>query len=132
MIRRPPRSTRTDTLFPYTTLFRSAGSSRDLLPSRRRGTRHGHLAAQLVEHLVGVADAARPRVLKAALYRPVQYPASHLVAYIVLRLHVDEVLDDRDNSLGRIGEHRELDPLQRTVGLIPSLTHEEMLVRTRA
>src|SRR3546814_5985039 len=27
MIRRPPRSTRTDTLFPYTTLFRSAGCS---------------------------------------------------------------------------------------------------------
>src|SRR3546814_19531753 len=26
MIRRPPRSTRTDTLFPYTTLFRSAHS----------------------------------------------------------------------------------------------------------
>src|SRR3546814_12717791 len=25
MIRRPPRSTHTDTLFPYTTLFRSAG-----------------------------------------------------------------------------------------------------------
>src|SRR3546814_8583118 len=29
MIRRPPRSTRTDTLFPYTTLFRSG---RDRLP----------------------------------------------------------------------------------------------------
>src|SRR3546814_4372622 len=28
MIRRPPRSTRTDTLFPYTTLFRSADSRR--------------------------------------------------------------------------------------------------------
>src|SRR3546814_3215065 len=27
MIRRPPRSTRTDTLFPYTTLFRSGASS---------------------------------------------------------------------------------------------------------
>src|SRR3546814_18611595 len=26
MIRRPPRSTRTDTLFPYTTLFRSVGA----------------------------------------------------------------------------------------------------------
>src|SRR3546814_15293769 len=26
MIRRPPRSTRTDTLFPYTTLFRSVGT----------------------------------------------------------------------------------------------------------
>src|SRR3546814_6805694 len=41
MLRRPPRSTRTDTLFPYTTLFRS----RDLVgahdvpggPRRRRG-----------------------------------------------------------------------------------------------
>src|SRR3546814_9735709 len=27
MIRRPPRSTRTDTLFPYTTLFRSGAAS---------------------------------------------------------------------------------------------------------
>src|SRR3546814_4360831 len=27
MIRRPPRSTRTDTLFPYTTLFRSLGQA---------------------------------------------------------------------------------------------------------
>src|SRR3546814_11930552 len=27
MIRRPPRSTRTDTLFPYTTLFRSPGKA---------------------------------------------------------------------------------------------------------
>src|SRR3546814_13574356 len=32
MIRRPPRSTRTDTLFPYTTLFRS------LVPSLVKGT----------------------------------------------------------------------------------------------
>src|SRR3546814_5068113 len=29
MIRRPPRSTRTDTLFPYTTLFRSVAVARD-------------------------------------------------------------------------------------------------------
>src|SRR3546814_16759547 len=29
MIRRPPRSTRTDTLFPYTTLFRSPAAGRD-------------------------------------------------------------------------------------------------------
>src|SRR3546814_15545173 len=34
MIRRPPRSTRTDTLFPYTTLFRS------LLEAPLRRTRH--------------------------------------------------------------------------------------------
>src|SRR3546814_5444792 len=30
MIRRPPRSTRTDTLFPYTTLFRSVGGGFEL------------------------------------------------------------------------------------------------------
>src|SRR3546814_4937553 len=53
MIRRPPRSTRTDTLFPYTTLFRSGGrhhlhvgseaSQRDA-PCRPdpRGARHPH------------------------------------------------------------------------------------------
>src|SRR3546814_4428831 len=32
MIRLPPRSTRTDTLFPYTTLFRSQPLARALLP----------------------------------------------------------------------------------------------------
>src|SRR3546814_5679524 len=39
MIRRPPRSTRTDTLFPYTTLFRSLGRpcrARDQWKARRR------------------------------------------------------------------------------------------------
>src|SRR3546814_16612203 len=45
MIRRPPRSTRTDTLFPYTTLFRSNGvlgfvGARD--SSRRAPCRHHH------------------------------------------------------------------------------------------
>src|SRR3546814_8212895 len=34
MIRRPPRSTRTDTLFPYTTLFRSARPNRASLAPR--------------------------------------------------------------------------------------------------
>src|SRR3546814_5424711 len=36
MRRRPPRSTRTDTLFPYTTLFRSRGGAAHpfLLPAR--------------------------------------------------------------------------------------------------
>src|SRR3546814_3750786 len=34
MIRRPPRSTRTDTLFPYTTLFRSGASAMARASSR--------------------------------------------------------------------------------------------------
>src|SRR3546814_13374936 len=43
MIRRPPRSTRTDTLFPYTTLFRScaAGPIRSIVERRRRHRRAG-------------------------------------------------------------------------------------------
>src|SRR3546814_17759120 len=39
MIRRPPRSTRTDTLFPYTTLFRSGRAG---LQSRGRCARDAH------------------------------------------------------------------------------------------
>src|SRR3546814_5522067 len=44
MIRRPPRSTRTDTLFPYTTLFRSkrAGLSRPAAPGRLADARRHH------------------------------------------------------------------------------------------
>src|SRR3546814_7611755 len=49
MIRRPPRSTRTDTLFPYTTLFRSPGldqASDHLLPGGRlRNNRRGSRCA---------------------------------------------------------------------------------------
>src|SRR3546814_6213450 len=40
MIRRPPRSTRTDTLFPYTTLFRSPRNAHDFhLRPRQFGSR---------------------------------------------------------------------------------------------
>src|SRR3546814_5041968 len=43
MIRRPPRSTRTDTLFPYTTLFRScACRSAGAQPRRRIPVRRDH------------------------------------------------------------------------------------------
>src|SRR3546814_13017023 len=60
MIRRPPRSTRTDTLFPYTTLFRSdrtvdivalAAQQGDALPALL----YRHLALQLA----AVADVVK-------------------------------------------------------------------------
>src|SRR3546814_15540200 len=41
MIRRPPRSTRTDTLFPYTTLFRSMGFKRQ----KQRLSEHAHVTS---------------------------------------------------------------------------------------
>src|SRR3546814_4545120 len=40
MIRRPPRSTRTDTLFPYTTLFRSVHQPRPAVPRPDPGGQH--------------------------------------------------------------------------------------------
>src|SRR3546814_14683938 len=49
MIRRPPKSTRTDTLFPYTTLFRSHAAPYGML---RRGLQDGW------PDVTGVSDAA--------------------------------------------------------------------------
>src|SRR3546814_7574794 len=46
MIRRPPRSTRTDTLFPYTTLFRSGAYPRHHPPPRRAIAEEGRRAAR--------------------------------------------------------------------------------------
>src|SRR3546814_1877869 len=64
MIRRPPRSTRTDTLLPYTTLFRSlVGVEQQaehgrlhLLHPPARGHRAGRVDAE--EHQVGLAALA--------------------------------------------------------------------------
>src|SRR3546814_6511742 len=59
MIRRPPRSTRTDTLFPYTTLCRSGsclvtyseGPVTCWKSDRGRWQRHGHRAPMIMQHL---------------------------------------------------------------------------------
>src|SRR3546814_17852114 len=51
MIRRPPRSTLTDTLFPYTTLFRSREDAQH--------DRSGRLAAQRAEQALQVLPARR-------------------------------------------------------------------------
>src|SRR3546814_5114561 len=77
MIRRPPRSTRTDTLFPYTTLFRSGADRAFLLdphPDRRKsGQFLQGLEQRLAEQRGRGADAdarffhRRDLVLGAAL-----------------------------------------------------------------
>src|SRR3546814_6279956 len=58
MIRRPPRSTRTDTLFPYTTLFRSDLDRHHLRVAEQRvlvlEQRHGGLVEREVQLLVDV------------------------------------------------------------------------------
>src|SRR3546814_19601561 len=73
MIRRPPRSTRTDTLFPYTTLFRSPrvrGEAVGLAmldenrqaDLRRIGPRHRHLVHELLVQLRAELAAVHHRV----------------------------------------------------------------------
>src|SRR3546814_9709599 len=49
MIRRPPRSTRTDTLFPYTTLFRSIQNVKSIckFPNRTSPARYRHFTGSL-------------------------------------------------------------------------------------
>src|SRR3546814_5519020 len=62
MIRRPPRSTRTDTLFPYTTLFRSRGQgARADLEARALRRRRRGLAAS--------TPVATPCLCRSALGR---------------------------------------------------------------
>src|SRR3546814_17603977 len=64
MIRRPPRSTRTDTLFPYTTLFRSAGFASASRPGGLRrldqpSTDGGELRAGPAIHPMAMPGAVR-------------------------------------------------------------------------
>src|SRR3546814_9147217 len=60
MIRRPPRSTRTDTLFPYTTLFRSYAATA-LLPSSPRASEVYLLRSSLRSRVCSLTRPGRDR-----------------------------------------------------------------------
>src|SRR3546814_13847219 len=60
MIRRPPRSTRTDTLFPYTTLFRSQRGRDEIAVIRHR------IVDQPVEFGIALRIRARDILTKIA------------------------------------------------------------------
>src|SRR3546814_1286182 len=73
MIRRPPRSTRTDTLFPYTTLFRSLHHAGELLQRERLRQEMdvaGVAVQALAEGILGIAgDEDHPHVGMALAHR---------------------------------------------------------------
>src|SRR3546814_19793249 len=56
MIRRPPRSTRTDTLFPYTTLFRSRNCNRQKSDNRINEPDKDEIAPPVHEILPSLAQ----------------------------------------------------------------------------
>src|SRR3546814_13731136 len=104
MIRRPPRSTRTDTLFPYTTLFRS----RILLPDRQADAAvdRGH---QIFRSPV-ISDARRHDSLfvhRDEVVAMLRYPFERV------RLHRRSVIADPAagrTRAGFIGQVARLDP----------------------
>src|SRR3546814_13364304 len=89
MLRRPPRSTRTDTLFPYTTLFRSAIAT---LRSRNRRS-----AGQLPRDRL--CERIRNRIAALVLRRREAHPrpedaASRVVERIVAARGRDRTVGD--------------------------------------
>src|SRR3546814_12141671 len=68
MIRRPPRSTRTDTLFPYTTLFRSgdAGAALGAAATRRAARRNLPARGRALYGLLSLRGMERAPVARHA------------------------------------------------------------------
>src|SRR3546814_8906015 len=88
MIRRPPRSTRTDTLFPYTTLFRPRryDEADALARTGRRETQHmfGTIVAQ-----IALREVAKNDAIVAEHLDPPQFafarPARRTISFGLLR-----------------------------------------------
>src|SRR3546814_4493146 len=107
MIRRPPRSTRTDTLFPYTTLFRSPSGVADVPPSdpkvRALGRVHGEKVVGRDDLVLLVEDIDRPADLAFLLVADALRLDGQLHPHGIARIerrHEAQVLE------ARVGEHR--------------------------
>src|SRR3546814_12217829 len=100
MIRRPPRSTRTDTLFPYTTLFRSQ-ESRQARQHRIGGLRlleqhQRRNAVQRVEQEMGVELIAQHRKLRRRRLR--LEPEQAVGLFIAMEEIVDSDIERRTSG----------------------------------
>src|SRR3546814_19031490 len=98
MIRRPPRSTRTDTLFPYTTLFRSAAVG--VVDDVRHAVvvaDHHHHDARDVDQVADLQPGCRLHALVAAVAgvegEAVQRRADALRTGVSRPLHADTAVD---------------------------------------
>src|SRR3546814_7307196 len=84
MIRRPPRSTRTDTLFPYTTLFRSISG-------------HGNIETAVTASKRGASD-----------YLEKPFEASQLVLVVAGATETDRLRRENETLRSRVGADEEL------------------------
>src|SRR3546814_11780180 len=98
MIRRPPRSTRTDTLFPYTTLFRSEIEHQHQQRSVDHRTRGRHRSA-LDGRLGVVADVGRDQRRGAAEHRRLDEGNAEILA------EIDRVLEHLPERAGLDPDH---------------------------
>src|SRR3546814_2084917 len=113
MIRRPPESTRTDTLFPYTTLFRSTHPLEDA-----GGLRELHLAVvdELPAVPPGVAEVVRAEDLDPALAE-----ATH---------GLGEVVDDETRSEEHTSELQSLMRISYAVFCLKKKKHKKQQRRS--
>src|SRR3546814_3798630 len=114
MIRRPPRSTRTDTLFPYTTLFRSPETDRQERrdvneqeeigePAIAIGDQGNQPEAASDEYGTGQQDGGRQKARRAAKFAAAPRPISCRYPF------VDRV-DPAGSAFEQRGEDHELKP----------------------
>src|SRR3546814_6069683 len=100
MIRRPPRSNRTDTLFPYTTLFRSVERDADVVHIGRVGAvacaKRADAAAVQIEHVERAIAERRLAGERARLLEPLRQDVQ--VRVRVHRPYLDRVPADRKST----------------------------------
>src|SRR3546814_8912036 len=124
MIRRPPRSTRTDTLFPYTTLFRSpqqvAAQLKAIFPSideadtakRLASGRAGYLQRRVLPEDANKVQAMGELALEMPRENDRHYPqgamGAHVLGYVAAdghgRVGMEQVLDDHLRDPAKRGE----------------------------
>src|SRR3546814_18088635 len=128
MLRRPPRATRTDTLFPYTTLFRSVGDRfpgqpglprRDIARGRIVGAAHRAVEVEALEHRnrefeIGLADIIGTEAGQEIANEPAR---AEFFRHVARRFLAPVLAADRDRHRPRM----QLDGLERKVRGKPAL-----------
>src|SRR3546814_199269 len=133
MIRRPPRSKRTDTLFPYTTLFRSmrragqpicieadAAAAPRLSPSRSRIPMPG----KTLLHTAYAVQATRTLRLPAVRHLEGRQPRERGAP--VRSIHLDLQLDGLESLGARIRVERQAEGLRRNLADVEAVARNRL------